>query len=144
MEFLGVGPMELFFIIILALIILGPKDMQKAGKTIGKWLNNLMRSDTWKLIRQASNKIKYLPNELMREAGLEDIKKASNEINQVVNKEISQTKENISLETIDPFQAWRDQNLISVQPKTGPVNPVNTSNIERPPKDPENIEKPDA
>ena len=36
MEFLGIGPSELIFVFIIALIILGPKDMQKAGKTIGK------------------------------------------------------------------------------------------------------------
>ena len=38
MEILGVGPSELIFIVIIALIVLGPKDMQKAGKTIGKWM----------------------------------------------------------------------------------------------------------
>jgi Sec-independent protein translocase protein TatA len=102
MDFLGVGPMELFFVVILALIILGPKDMQKAGRTMGRWMNNLVKSDTWKLVRQASNKIKYLPNELMREAGLDEIKKTSQAINKEVGKEISQEFE-------DPFKAWREQ-----------------------------------
>ena len=35
MEILGIGPMELFFIVLLAMIILGPKDMVKAGRTLG-------------------------------------------------------------------------------------------------------------
>jgi Sec-independent protein translocase protein TatA len=136
--------MELFFIIILALIILGPRDMQKAGMTMGKWLNKLVRSDTWKLIRQASNKIKYLPNELMREAGLEDIKKASIDINQVVNKEISQTIKDISQSTMDPFQAWREQNLTSLPSNPDPLIPGSKNNIEEPPKKLDNFEKPDA
>jgi Sec-independent protein translocase protein TatA len=102
MDFLGVGPMELFFIVILALIILGPRDMQKAGKTLGRWMNNLVKSDTWKLVRQASNKIKYLPNELMREAGLDEIKDAS----QILNKEVNQE---ILKEIDDPYQGWREQ-----------------------------------
>lgn len=101
MEFLGVGPMELIFVVILALIILGPKDMQKAGRSMGRWMNNLVKSDTWKMVRQASNKIKYLPNELMREAGLEDIKKASQELNKEINQEISQ-------EIKDPFKSWKE------------------------------------
>lgn len=109
MEFLGVGPMELFFIIILALIILGPRDMQKAGKTLGRWMNNMVRSDTWKLIRQASNKIKYLPNELMRDAGLEDIKNASQEMSKAVNKDINQVNNDMSQSMEDPFKAWREQ-----------------------------------
>ena len=114
MEFLGVGPMELFFIIILALIILGPRDMQKAGKTLGQWMNRMVKSDTWKLIRQASNKIKYLPNELMRDAGLEEIKNASQEISKVVKQDISQTNKDISRDIEDPFKAWREQNPGSV------------------------------
>jgi Sec-independent protein translocase protein TatA len=32
MEIFGVGFQELIFVIIIALIVLGPKDMQKAGQ----------------------------------------------------------------------------------------------------------------
>jgi Sec-independent protein translocase protein TatA len=38
MEFLGVGPLELFFILVLALIVLGPKDMIKTGRQLGSFL----------------------------------------------------------------------------------------------------------
>lgn len=72
MEFLGIGPLEFLLIVLLALIILGPKDMQNAGRTLGKSLNKLVKSDLWKVFRQTSEKIKYLPNELMREAELEE------------------------------------------------------------------------
>ncbi len=71
MEILGIGPSELVFIIIIALIVLGPKDMQKAGKTIGRWLNNLVRSDGWKAFQQTSKEIRTLPTKLMREANME-------------------------------------------------------------------------
>ncbi len=71
MEIFGIGPSELLFIVILALIILGPKDMQKAGKTIGRWLNNLVKSDGWKAFQQTSREIRNLPTKLMREANLE-------------------------------------------------------------------------
>ncbi len=68
MEILGIGPSELVFIVIIALIILGPKDMQKAGKTIGKWLRNIVTSDGWKMFQQTSRELRTLPNRLMREA----------------------------------------------------------------------------
>jgi len=71
MEILGIGPSELVFIIIIALIVLGPKDMQKAGKNIGRWLNNLVRSDGWKAFQQTSQEIRTLPTKLMREANME-------------------------------------------------------------------------
>jgi len=71
MEFLGVGPSELIFIILIAIIILGPKDMQKAGRTIGRFLNQLIRSDSWKIFQQTSNELRNLPRNLMREANME-------------------------------------------------------------------------
>jgi Sec-independent protein translocase protein TatA len=77
MEILGVGPSEFIFIVIIALIILGPKDMQKAGKTLGKWLRNIVTSDGWKIFQQTSRELRTLPNRLMRDA--------NNEINQIGN-----------------------------------------------------------
>ena len=79
MEFLGIGPLELLFILILVLIIFGPKEIDKAGKAIGKSLNQFLRSDTWKTINQTSREIKNLPTRLMREAGLEELEKAAKE-----------------------------------------------------------------
>ena len=71
MEFLGIGPSELIFVFIIALIILGPKDMQKAGKTIGKWMRDIVTSDGWKIFQQTSREIRTLPTRLMREANEE-------------------------------------------------------------------------
>ena len=74
MEFLGVGPSELLFVIIIALIVLGPKDMQKTGRIIGKWMRKIITSDGWKLFQQTSREIQTLPNRLMREAQLDELK----------------------------------------------------------------------
>ncbi len=71
MELLGVGPTELLFIIIIALIVLGPKDLAKTGKTIGKWLNDLVKSDTWKIMQNTTKELRRLPTELMRDDNLE-------------------------------------------------------------------------
>jgi sec-independent protein translocase protein TatB len=71
MEILGIGPSELIFIIVIALIVLGPKDMQKAGKNIGQYLNKLVRSDGWKAFQQTSRELRNLPTNLMREANID-------------------------------------------------------------------------
>src|SRR3990172_10534240 len=80
MEILGVGFQELIFVIIIALILLGPKDMQKAGKTIGRWLRSVVTSDGWKAFQQTSRELRNLPNRLMREAN-EEVNKIGTEIN---------------------------------------------------------------
>lgn len=72
MDLLGIGPMELAFIVIIALIVLGPKDMAKTGRTVGKFMRDVVRSDTWKAIRTTTKELEHLPNRMMREAGLEE------------------------------------------------------------------------
>ena len=82
MEFLGIGPSELLFIVIIALIVLGPKDMQKAGRTIGKWMRKIITSDGWKLFQQTSREIQTLPNRLMRDAALDELKDLQKDLKQ--------------------------------------------------------------
>jgi len=72
MEILGIGPMEMFFIVVLALIILGPKDMMKAGRTIGKFLRDVTRSEYYQAFVSSSKEIRNLPTRLIREANLEE------------------------------------------------------------------------
>jgi len=71
MEILGIGASELVFIVIIALIVLGPKDMQKAGKSIGKFLRDIVTSDGWKMFQQTSRELRTLPNRLIRDANEE-------------------------------------------------------------------------
>ncbi|MCQ3936499.1 MAG: hypothetical protein DPW18_05560 [Chloroflexi bacterium] len=91
MEILGVGMSELIFVIIIALLVLGPKDMQKAGKTIGKWMRNIVTSDGWKIFQQTSRELRTLPHKLMREANEEleqigqEVRNASNPTSQPVS-----------------------------------------------------------
>lgn len=87
MEILGIGTSELIFIVVIALIILGPKDMQKAGKTVGKWLRDIVTSDGWKMFQQTSRELRTLPNRLMREANndLNEINKIGKEISNASN-----------------------------------------------------------
>jgi sec-independent protein translocase protein TatB len=79
MELFGIGPLELVFIILLVIIIFGPKDIVNASKTLGKNLNKFIRSDTWKTINQTSRELKNLPARLMRETGLEELEKSTKE-----------------------------------------------------------------
>jgi Sec-independent protein translocase protein TatA len=73
MEILGIGMQELLFIILIAIIVLGPRDMQKAGQTLGRWLRDLTTSDAWKVFQQTSRELRALPTRLMREAQFEDL-----------------------------------------------------------------------
>lgn len=109
MEFLGIGPLELILIILVALVILGPKEMEKMSKTIGKNLNKLIKSDIWKDIQNTSDRVKNLPTELMRNAELEELDKKLHEPLDQSNK-IAPPQTEIHKDT-PPLQ--RDQVVIS-------------------------------
>lgn len=87
MEIFGVGAPELIFILLIAIIILGPRDMQKAGRTIGRWLNQLVRSDGWKVFQKTSAELRNLPRNLMREANMElgDVDQEVKEIRRTID-----------------------------------------------------------
>jgi len=111
MDILGVGPLELLFILLIALIVLGPKDMVKSGKTIGLFLRKIVTSSSWQSIQQTSREIRNLPTKLIREAGLEDINDQFPNTNDLhtesnfedLDKDESTTQEDIS-EWITPPQ----------------------------------------
>ncbi len=122
MELLGVGPMELVFIVIIALIVLGPKDMAKAGRTIGKFMRDVVKSDTWRAIKTTTRELEHLPNRIMREAGLEDDLKDFNNLTRTVT--VADLTRTIKPPTISSAES---------RPKT--VSPEDAAFIQEPPSD---------
>jgi len=118
MDIFGIGPTELVFIILIALIVLGPKDMEKTARTIGRWLRDLTTSDGWRAFRDTSREIRNLPNRLMREANLEDLEKDVNKI----GKEIKDSAD------VKSFGTWAGPTTAKSkppQPKPAPAEEPN-------------------
>jgi sec-independent protein translocase protein TatB len=86
MELLGVGPLELIFIILIALVIIGPRDISKAARSAGRFLNRMYKSETWRAVTQASRNLRTLPDRLAREAELEEIRAARRELEEAANE----------------------------------------------------------
>ncbi|MBN2556741.1 MAG: hypothetical protein JXA97_12445 [Anaerolineales bacterium] len=73
MSFLGIGPLELLFVVLIAVILVGPRDLGKGARSAGRLLNRIYRSDTWKALTQMSGSIRDLPAKLAREAEVEEL-----------------------------------------------------------------------
>jgi len=135
MELFGIGPLELIFILLIALIVLGPGDMVKAGRTIGRFLRKIITSPEWRTVQKASRELRYLPNRLMREASLEDVSKELSDINQIggqINKELKEIETDLSSWTTPPGLANQnptpsapdEANLPPPDPPMGSDNPT--------------------
>ena len=89
MEILNVGPLELVFIVLLALIILGPDRMVKTARHAGKWISRVVKSPLWASILETSHEIQDLPRKLVEETGIEenwkDIEHSTKQISKDLN-----------------------------------------------------------
>lgn len=84
MEILGIGFGELLLIVLIILILFGPKEMVKTGKTLGQWLNQMVRSPTYQVLTKTGEELKNLPRNLMREANLQDLQEDINKIDTTI------------------------------------------------------------
>jgi sec-independent protein translocase protein TatB len=72
MEFLGIGPLEFLLIIVIAVIVLGPKGMVKAAREIGLLIRKVVKSPLWRDVMDTSREIRDIPQKIVREAGIEE------------------------------------------------------------------------
>ena len=122
MDILGIGPLEFVFILLIALIVLGPNDMVKAGRTIGRLLRKLVTSSGWQMVQQTSKDIRYLPNKLMREAGLEELKDKM-PTSQQITKDIGLNEFKKEVKDLDKdLSAWTTPPLTINTPKSAPTS----------------------
>lgn len=99
MKFLNIGPLELIAILVFALIIMGPKDMVKAGADIGRFVRKVVKSPVWRSIVSSSRELKELPAKIVNEAG---IKEDINEFKKVANEVQGGTRVEADIPAIEP------------------------------------------
>lgn len=108
--FSSLGLPEIAFIILIAIIILGPEETVKAGRMLGKFMRNVVTSNWWRGLQETLTEIKHIPYKLMHEAHLEELgelkeeieklKKAPNEI-KLGHKSLSEIQNELGT------SAWR-------------------------------------
>ena len=84
MNIFGIGPLEIIFVMIIGILVLGPEGMIEAGRKLGRFLRSIIHSTWWKNIRQGVTEIQHLPQRLIREAELEEL----NELRELTKNEI--------------------------------------------------------
>lgn len=115
MDFLGIGPTELIFILIILFLVLGPQDLVKLGSTLGRTMRSIRESGAWRSINDATRQLRELPQNLARQAGVEEIEQMGKEIGSELKEQ--RTK----LEDLDrQFVAWTRQPEPRSQKKTPP------------------------
>ncbi len=92
MEILNIGPLEFLLILVIALIVLGPRDMVRTGQKIGQFIRKVIQSPAWQQMMNASREIREMPTRLIRDTGLE------NDLQEIK----SNTQIGLGLDSLDP------------------------------------------
>jgi sec-independent protein translocase protein TatB len=72
MQIFGIGPLELLFILVIMILVLGPRGMVKAARESGKYIRKVIRSPLWAEIMGTSRQIRDLPAKIIKDAGIQD------------------------------------------------------------------------
>jgi Sec-independent protein translocase protein TatA len=93
MQIFGIGPLEFLLIIVVAIIVLGPKGMVTGAREVGKLIRKIVRSPIWRDVVDTSREIRELPNKIAREAGIDKDLQELQQTTRSVFHEINQMQE---------------------------------------------------
>ncbi|MBE0686900.1 MAG: hypothetical protein IH585_13000 [Anaerolineaceae bacterium] len=143
MSFFGIGPMELIFILIIMILVLGPKNMVVSAQKLGVTLRKIVKSPLWATVMDTSREIREIPTRLIREAGIEEdlknIKTTTNSLKNVGNFSVPIDPVSINLTQKDskektnkilPEQPAEEQEIDNISPtsETSEENDPETQN----------------
>ncbi|KPL79021.1 hypothetical protein ADN00_03780 [Ornatilinea apprima] len=82
MQLFNIGFLEIIFILLLAVVVLGPKDLAKTGRELGKFIRRVTRSDLWNSLQDTYYEVENLPRKLAEEAGADEMRREVEKIKQ--------------------------------------------------------------
>lgn len=71
MEFFNIGGLELLFILIIALVALGPDRIVEVGRKLGGWMRKLSKNVLFREVMQTTDEIRNYPRKILDEANLD-------------------------------------------------------------------------
>lgn len=112
MQLFNIGALEFLFILLLALIILGPEKAIKTAGDLARWVRDLTKTSFWRDLVSTSREIQNLPKTLLNDSELQstynDLNRATGEIKssytgtgKIIDDEIK-TKEDKIMKDPDP------------------------------------------
>ena len=119
MEILNIGPLELLIFLIIAFILLGPRDMVLTAYKIGQFIRSIVRSPIWQEIMGYSRDIRDLPTKLMDETGLREELNSVQETTKDAMKEV-----NTSLREVSKAAEVPEASHLRIQPTGSSTQPA--------------------
>lgn len=84
MNIFGIGPLEIIFVVLIGILVLGPEEMVKTGRKLGKFIHSIVTSQWWQSVQSGMDEVQNLPSKWMREAELEKFNELYNLENEYI------------------------------------------------------------
>lgn len=120
MKIFNLGVPEIIFIIVLALIILGPGNMVKVAKDAGSLIRRITKSPYWKEVWATKRELNELPKMLAKEAQLDETIRDLDRESKSISSSVASTMSEFIKEVEEPIKK-SDKDIRNA------VNPPETS-----------------
>jgi hypothetical protein len=106
-QIFNIGFGEILFILLIAVIVLGPERIAVSSRQAGKWIRTAASNPVWHDILATSRDLREIPNQLMEESGLRDdlmeIQSGISEADAGISREMAEVRDELSLTEITSF-----------------------------------------
>ena len=85
MRVFNVGIREVILLLVILLILFGPRQMQENARNLAKGIRKFVRSDTWRTFLGLVGDVNTIKDEVIRESGIQDIQDSLRGVNRSLN-----------------------------------------------------------
>ncbi len=85
MRVFNVGIREVILLLVIMLILFGPRQMQENARNLAKGIRKFVRSDTWRTFLGLVGDVNTIKDEVIRESGIQDIQDSLRGVNRSLN-----------------------------------------------------------
>ena len=86
MRIFNVGIREVILLLVIMLILLGPKRMQENARSLAKGLRKLVRSDTWRTFLGLVDDVNTIKDQVIRESGIREVQESLDGVTRRLNE----------------------------------------------------------
>ena len=98
MRIFNVGIREVMALLVIMLILFGPKQMQSNARKTAQWIRRMVHSDTWRSFLGVVNDVNAIKDDVIRESGIQEVQDSLRGINRdlsQMDRELHQSGEQL-------------------------------------------------
>ena len=86
MHIFNVGIREVILLLVIMLILFGPRQMQENARNLAKGIRKFVRSDTWRTFIGLVGDVNTIKDQVIRESGIQEVQDSLRGVNRQLNE----------------------------------------------------------